>query len=233
MTKKGESPDSWGEKIALLIDFDGTAALDNVGMALIESFARDDSWRVIDEDYLTGRIGSRRAYQLLSKVMTGDPDKWRSFALEHHRLDPGLTPLIGGALEQGWLVEILSDGFTTYISALLEREGIDVPVKASVVPPPETDEQARFTSPHINPECGRCGTCKHVRVVELHQRGYFVIFIGDGLSDKCGSRMADRIFAKDLLAEHLEEIGVGFEHFSTLDDVLRALFSAQPDYMKG
>ena len=74
----------------LLIDFDGTAAETNVGMSLIETFARDDSWRVIDDDYGRGRFGSRMAYRLLGPLLEGDAGTWRRYALEHHRLDPCL-----------------------------------------------------------------------------------------------------------------------------------------------
>jgi 2,3-diketo-5-methylthio-1-phosphopentane phosphatase len=208
--------------VALLIDFDGTAALDNVGMALISAFAKDDSWRVIDDDYLNGRIGSRRAYQLLEGLMNQPPQRWRDHALAHHHLDPSLGELIQRAKDAGWLTEVLSDGFDTYIHALLEREGIDVAVKATAV----TGEAAgaKFSSPHMDPECGMCGTCKHWRVKSLQKKGYHVIFIGDGLSDRCAAQHADRIFAKDLLATHLVELGVPFEEFETLKDVVAALY---------
>jgi 2,3-diketo-5-methylthio-1-phosphopentane phosphatase len=209
--------------VALLIDFDGTAALDNVGMALIGAFARDDSWRVIDEDYLKGRIGSRRAYQLLEGLMAETTEVWRSYALAHHHLDNSFKELVERAQGAGWLTEVLSDGFDTYIAALLEREGVDVAVKSSVVT--SGAEGTKFSAPHMDPTCGRCGTCKHWRVTSLQQRGYHVIFIGDGLSDKCASQHADRIFAKDILADHLTELGVAYENFKNLSDVIKALFA--------
>ena len=115
---------------SLLIDFDGTAAETNVGMALIETFARDDSWRVIDDDYERGRFGSRTAYRLLGPLLGGDAETWRRYALENHRLDPRLGELIGRARGAGWAVEILSDGLDVYIEALLGNRALKAALSA-------------------------------------------------------------------------------------------------------
>ena len=85
--------------------------------------------------------------------------------------------------------------------------------------------QARHTAgPHMNPLCGRCGTCKKNRIRELADAGYTVVFVGDGLSDQCAAPTAHRIFAKGILADHLDELTVPYETFETLTDVAAALF---------
>lgn len=214
-------------RTALLLDFDGTAALDNVGMRLIERFARDASWKVIDDDYGSGTVGSRTAYRLLEGLLGGGDRAWRDYALTHHRLDPGLAGLVARAAARGWHVEILSDGLDVYIDALLAREGLSPAVFSSRIS--ETPRGTRIATPHMNPLCGRCGTCKTSRIEFLSTMGYTVIFVGDGFSDLCAAPKAHRIFAKDILAEHLARTGVAFEPFETLDDVAQALFGAQPE----
>jgi HAD superfamily phosphoserine phosphatase-like hydrolase len=210
--------------VALLIDFDGTAALTNVGMNLIETFARDPSWKVIDNEYGAGHVGSRQAYRLLQHLLTGDVAQWRAYALTH-RLDPDLGRLAAHARDAGWLVEILSDGLDVYIDALLERAGVTLPVRASRMEPGERG--THIATPYLNPLCGRCGTCKSDRIEFLAKRGYTVVFVGDGFSDLCAAPKAHRIFAKDILAGHLAEKGVAFEPFETLGDVVSALFKAE------
>lgn len=210
----------------LLIDFDGTAAETNVGMALIETFARDASWRVIDDDYERGRFGSRMAYRLLGPLLGGDAETWRRYALEHHRLDSRLGELIDRARAAGWDVEILSDGLDVYIEALLGRGGIELPVRASRIEPAH-GRGARIRTPHFNPRCGRCGTCKTERVESLARAGRRVVFLGDGQSDFCAAPRADRVFAKGVLAEHLREKNIAFEPFDTLGDVSSALFGPE------
>lgn len=209
-------------KTALLLDFDGTASLRNVGMSLIQRFARDNSWMVIDEDYEKGRVGSRTAYGLMGPILTGTLECWRGFVLSEHGLDPGLSNLVGKARGAGYLVEVLSDGLDLYINLLLEREGLDLPVRSSLVS--QAAQGVKVDSPYMNPLCGRCGTCKSERIQELKSDGWTVVFVGDGLSDLCAAPKADRIFAKDHLAAHLREKSTPFEPFSTLNDVAAALF---------
>ncbi len=207
--------------VAVLVDFDGTASLRDVGYGLIERFARDDSWQVIDNDYENGRIGSRQAYRLLGRVLRGTPEEWLEAALQRVQLDPGLAPLVAGCRERGWWVEVLSDGWEFYIQPALARARLEVPVRANRL---QTGGGSPLVlTPHLNPLCGRCGTCKRERVGWLRERGAQVVYVGDGYSDFCAAPRADRVFAKGTLAAHLTDRGIPFEPFTTLLDVARAL----------
>ena len=74
-------------------------------------------------------------------------------------------------------------------------------------------------TPHMNPLCGRCGTCKSERVRDLRERGFWVTYVGDGYSDLCAAPRAHRVFAKGVLAEHCAERGVEHHRFTTLAQV--------------
>jgi 2-hydroxy-3-keto-5-methylthiopentenyl-1-phosphate phosphatase len=41
-----------------------------------------------------------------------------------------------------------------------------------------------------------------------------IVFVGDGYSDRCAALAADRVFARDGLAEYLRERGVVHEPFT-------------------
>ncbi len=206
----------------LLLDFDGTAAVRNVGMALIERFSRDDAWRGIDDDYGKGKFGSKRAYELLGPLMEGGEREWGEFLERGFDLDEGLASLVQTALGRGWRVEILSDGLDFYIERLLNRSGVKLPIRAGTLK--EESGGAVITTPHASVECGYCGTCKTARVRELSGEGRKVVFVGDGLSDRCAAPNADMIFAKDILAKHLSEKKIPFIPFKTLRDVENHLF---------
>jgi 2-hydroxy-3-keto-5-methylthiopentenyl-1-phosphate phosphatase len=47
--------------------------------------------------------------------------------------------------------------------------------------------------------------------------------VGDGYSDRCAALAAERVFARDGLAEWLGSEGIEFEQFDDLRDVLEAL----------
>ncbi len=207
---------------ALVLDFDGTATPEDVGGGLLHRFAWDPAWRIVDDDYENGRIGSRAAYRVAARVIGGDPAAWTAFALGRARLDPSLAPLVARCRAAGWPVEVLSDGLEFYIRALLDREGVDLPVRANrVVSGPDG---VRIHTPHMNPRCGRCGTCKAERVEALAGAGHTVVYVGDGYSDLCAAPRAHRVFARDVLSRHLAGRGTPHERFHTLADVLAALF---------
>jgi 2-hydroxy-3-keto-5-methylthiopentenyl-1-phosphate phosphatase len=47
--------------------------------------------------------------------------------------------------------------------------------------------------------------------------------VGDGYSDRCAALTAERVLARDGLAEWLGSEGIAFERFDDLHDVLEAL----------
>jgi 2-hydroxy-3-keto-5-methylthiopentenyl-1-phosphate phosphatase len=47
-----------------------------------------------------------------------------------------------------------------------------------------------------------------------------VIYIGDGYSDRCPAMQADIVFAKDHLADLMDEKGVQYEPFESFADVI-------------
>jgi 2,3-diketo-5-methylthio-1-phosphopentane phosphatase len=216
-----------GNRVALLVDFDGTAAEGDVGVTVLERFARDDSWKVIDNDYVAGRVGSRMAYRIVEGIIEGSPQEWTRFVLGEFRLDAGLTSLTRLAVQEGWFLEILSDGLGYYIRALLDQAGVTLPQRTNEVVVEEAGDNAaakiRIVTPHLNPRCGRCGTCKSERVETLAGEGWTVVYVGDGYSDLCAAPRAHRLFAKDILANHCAERKIPFESFETLEDVARAL----------
>jgi len=209
---------------AVLLDFDGTASLTDVGGELLAHFAADSSWQVIDNDYLSGRTGSRAAYRLAQGLLHHDPAEWLAFALSRGSLDPGFGDLARLCRQRDWSLEILSDGLEFYIHALLEKAGWALPVRANRAA--AGDRGLEIHTPHMNPRCGRCGTCKTARVEELCRRGFSVTYVGDGYSDVCAAPRAHRVFAKGVLAAHCAAAGVAHQVFASLDQVAKMLTAA-------
>ena len=48
------------------------------------------------------------------------------------------------------------------------------------------------------------------------------VFVGDGLSDRCGARAADVVYARDDLAAWCTRQGIEFRPFATFADVMDA-----------
>lgn len=80
--------------------------------------------------------------------------------------------------------------------------------------------------PCQDPCPGGCGLCKHAVVKELRRRhGAPIVYIGDGITDLNGAKAANRVYARGLLAQLLEEDGRDYTLFETFDDILTDLFT--------
>jgi 2-hydroxy-3-keto-5-methylthiopentenyl-1-phosphate phosphatase len=139
----------------------------------------------------------------------GDVVAW---LLENVRVRPGFAEF---ARRHAPLV--VSSGFHELIEPVLEREGIDLPLKANRLEPRTDGWRTIFRSDEPCPICRQ--PCKRADVAHLDGFAY----VGDGFSDRCVAEAADRVFARDGLAAYLVRRGVPFEPFADFHDVERAL----------
>jgi HAD superfamily hydrolase (TIGR01509 family) len=74
--------------------------------------------------------------------------------------------------------------------------------------------------PYFNEECGLCGTCKK-RLVQIHRKAYdSILFIGNGISDRCAAREADFVFAKDSLYTYCIDQDITCHFFANFHEIL-------------
>lgn len=112
---------------------------------------------------------------------------------------------------------IVSSGFHELIEPVLDREGLRLEVVANRLDPRADGWRVLFRN---DEPCQVCGEpCKRAEVDEI---GPFV-YVGDGFSDRCVARAADRVFARDALTEYLAAEGVSFEPFVDFDQLGNAL----------
>ena len=50
-----------------------------------------------------------------------------------------------------------------------------------------------------------------------------VVYVGDGISDRCAAQAADRVFATRGLARYFDERNLPYEPFDDFHDIVRAL----------
>jgi 2-hydroxy-3-keto-5-methylthiopentenyl-1-phosphate phosphatase len=116
---------------------------------------------------------------------------------------------------------IVSAGFHELIEPVLRREGIDLPVLANRVEAGPDGWRVSFRDEAACPSCGE--PCKRLGVA-----GPPYVYVGDGYSDRCAALAADRVFARDSLARHLDRLGVAYERFDDLGDVAALLRGTPP-----
>jgi 2-hydroxy-3-keto-5-methylthiopentenyl-1-phosphate phosphatase len=135
-----------------------------------------------------------------------------AWLVENARVRPGFRELV-----ERFEPLVVSSGFHELIDPVLAREGIEVELRANRLDPRPDGWRVRWRDVDACPVCGE--PCKRGSVLP---DGPFA-YVGDGYSDRCVALAADRVFARDGLADYLEEQGVPYERFDTLLDVGAAL----------
>jgi 2-hydroxy-3-keto-5-methylthiopentenyl-1-phosphate phosphatase len=209
---------------ALLVDFDGTACLQDVSELLLDAFG-EPGWDRFDDAVDRGEMGLREAGDHQVAMLRGARDEMLAFALEHAELAPTFAPFVGWAEERGLPLTLASDGFAFYIRPILERAGLGR-LEAVTNELAQADGRWALRHPNGHPDCLGCGTCKMLAAQQLRERHGPIAFVGEGQSDRYGALYSDLVFARDALVEICERDGVPYRPWETFEDVRAALETA-------
>jgi len=195
----------------LVLDWDGTVTeRDTLHMA-IEKFGDLEVFHALEQ-----QIGRELTLNEVIEVEMGTIrapfDDVLEWLLETVTIRAGFAELVA---EHAPL--IVSAGFRELILPVLEREGVRAEVIANSLEPAASGWRSTFLERDACPVCGE--PCKRVA---LAGGGPFA-YVGDGVSDRCVSLAADRVFARDGLARWLDESGAEYERYGDLHDVRFAL----------
>jgi 2,3-diketo-5-methylthio-1-phosphopentane phosphatase len=230
MTRAAAQPtfDPDGAPVSVLLDFDGTVSLEDVGDTLLARLVEDqDLVRHMDQLYVEGSKGSRELIAWDMEVLPRDAEAlWRE--IDSLPLDESLTELLTAVREAAAAAEIVSDGMGFHIEHMLANLGVtDLPVATNHSTLGEGGAGVSF--PYGHPACLVCGTCKRERIRAHRDAGRAVVFVGDGPSDRYAAHHADVIFAKASLAGWCEVENVPYEPWDRLADVAEWLELALMD----
>ncbi len=118
-----------GAPVSVLLDFDGTISLDDVGDRLLSSLVEDqDVVRHMDQLYLEGAKGSRELIAWDMEVLPRDREVLLR-AVDALPLDESLAELVATVREVGGAIEVVSDGVGFHVERMLARLDLaDLPV---------------------------------------------------------------------------------------------------------
>jgi HAD superfamily phosphoserine phosphatase-like hydrolase len=201
-------------ELQLVVDWDGTVTDGDTLHAAIEQFGDVGVFRAMEEE-----IGRRLTLQEVIAVematIAAPLDDVVAFLVGTVALRPGFRELVD---RHDPLV--VSMGFHELIAPLLERDGIAVRVVANRLDPRPDGWRTLFREQET---CAVCGEpCKRSDVAALDR----FVYVGDGVSDRCVSLAAARVFARAGLTEFLAAKRVAFEPFEDFYDVDAALGGA-------
>lgn len=182
----------------ILCDFDGAIAVTNVFVRLLEEFALSQ-WRVIEQDWLEGRINARERLSCQVALLRSRPHEMVRFC-HKIEIDPTFPAFTGFCNARQFPLLVVSNGLDLLVRQALARRGLGhIPIIANQLKQ-RGEDHWQVTFPYRDPRCGRgTGVCQSM--IPLTQTKP-VVFIGDGRSDHCFVRQANLVLAKGSLVHY-------------------------------
>ena len=205
------------ENKLVLVDFDGTITQNDVGAALFNTFSKGKNRKIVSK-WLQGKISSKECLQKECELIEIAKEELKNFALSQ-KIDEHFSDFVDLCKWEKMDLAILSDGLDYYIKLILRKCHLDdIPFYSNTV---------RFEGKKLIPEfpyydkgCGNCGNCKKHHLENLRRPNQKVVYIGDGLSDKCAIGEADFVFAKNDLKAFCEKEKIDYFEFRDFRDVI-------------
>ncbi len=207
-------------KTIVQCDFDGTITQQDVGFLILDAFA-DGDWRRLLREYQEGRISvGRFNTSAFAMVKENRPNLIR-FVREKARTRDGLPELIQYCRMKGFRFVIVSNGLDFYIKIILSDVGLkNIEVLAA---------QTRFSSGGIDARyIGPGGSQLQDGFKETYsrlflERGYRLIYVGNGPSDIPSAGLAHHTFATGRLLAYCRQTKLNCMPFSDLNDIFKGL----------
>ena len=208
--------------IQVFSDFDGTIVPHDVGNAFFRAFAGEEKARAIVDPYVTGAINARQCLtQECEAIPTMDRATLERFA-DGYSVDPTFVPFARFCRDNGIGLTVLSDGLDAYVARILARAGLDeLPWFANRAEFVVTGGRSvlRPAFPWRDAECEQCGNCKRNHMITRSADEDVLVYIGDGISDRCPVRYADIVFARRSLIGYCQEQNITYHTFRDFADV--------------
>lgn len=212
------------QTLLIACDFDGTITQRDTLHLIVEAFGTRGLWDSIEPRLRAGELTIEQAMQEEFATVRATPEQVIELVLRDAGLRSGFAELESWAREYGHRLVVFSSGFRSVIQSALDHWGLG---HLEIV-----SHEAMFTPQGCTlvwadrgETCAECGRrCKR-HDLRARLRGERLVYVGDGISDRCGARMADVVFARDDLARDFAAAGlpfVPFEDFIVVREWLEA-----------
>lgn len=209
--------------LLLAVDFDGTITMRDTLHVIVDEYARPGVWAELEPDLLAGRLTVEQVIVEQFRTVTATPDEVAALVREQAGVREGFTEFVRFAEGEGHRLVIMSAGFRSVIDLVLGDLGLD---HLEVV-----SNEALFSregctlvfGDERGDVCTLCGRrCKRHAVRQRHG-GERIAYVGDGISDRCVSGLADVVFARAGLAEWLDQQERAYVPYDDFHEVIRGV----------
>lgn len=206
--------------LLLAVDFDGTITLRDTLHVIVDEHGRRGVWDELEPDLRAGRITIEQAMAEQFRTVRATPGEIADLVRERAGVRPGFADLVAYVERAGHRLVVMSAGFRSVIDLVLGDMGLGHLEVVSNEALFSADGCTLVFSDDRGEVCGLCDRrCKR-HAVRMRHDGEPVIYVGDGISDRCVSGIADLVFARAGLAEWLDEQGREYIPFDDFHEVV-------------
>ena len=216
------------------VDFDGTITKNDVIDMILERFAKPE-WKKIEKDWSQGRIGSRECLEKQMRLVQASPADLKKLVSEVE-LDVTFISFLKKTKKLSVPVIIVSDGLDWVIREVLKNNFQKSPELISEMEIYSNRLDWKKNGVGISfpngPVCAHaCANCKERIMKNLSAADDFVVFVGDGLSDRTAAGAATLTFAKNELLGFCEQNKIKHRRYTNFNDISKWLSSRKASYV--
>lgn len=215
-------------KVVLISDFDGTISKKDFFYMVIDNLLKDKKDALTPwQDYLSGKIKHIDALtgifsqihltqqQLDDFISTIEIDK-AFYNTAQYCMEKQIPFYICSAGTSYYIKKRIADTLSKYNIILISNDAIYSQQDGMKLIAPDNN------SSYYN---SNTGISKEKIVQKLKDDGFFTIYAGDGKPDLKASKIADTVFAKDMLLELCKKENIKTEPFNNFNDILNYIRS--------
>ncbi len=208
-------------RIHLITDFDGTITDRDTLEFLLDRYGSPE-WVAIENQVEQDKISVDEAFQQQMALMRVSMEEARATLDGGIMVDRTFKDCTEAIIHAGGRVSIVSAGFREIIEYMLRDkipDGVAVHANSLEV----TDGRWRVIpspSPKIR---GLCTHCKRYWVEQAKAAGDFVVYAGNGYTDRCPAEAAHRVYARDVLWDHRIRLGLDTERLTDFAELWQDL----------
>ena len=200
-----------------MLDFDGTITEIDLLDEMARRFGDPAVYQEVEDGLHSGTITLQECITREFEPVTTPLPEVVTWVLENVDIRAGLIELVEHARERGWGVRVLSSGFEEIIEPVLEHLGINgIEILANRLDVQLDGWRVIWRDETVCAVCGEA--CKRGGLPEGE-----IVYVGDGVSDRCAALASRRIFATRGLARYLDERRTSYEPFVDFHDIVHAL----------
>lgn len=209
-------------KILFQCDFDGTITQEDVSFLILDAFANGD-WRQLLTQYREGKISVGHFNTKAFAMVKADKPTLLQFVKSKAKIRAGFHQLLAYCHGKGFKFVIVSNGLDFYIETILRDIGIDnIEIFAAQTWFGPNGINVQYVGPEGNQ---LMDSFKEAHVRLFRERGYRVIYAGNGISDISPSKQAHHIFATAELLTYCKKMNLNCTPFIDLNDIVEGLES--------